>query len=188
MSAGTAFALSGIVAGVCAAEALAADCLAQTWEVKGPRRQRRRGNDCSFMDCGRTVRFLLVPGLLQGLTDGFVQGWFWGNYYDTNFQWPSTQDYAVCCVITDSIAALVFHPLAYILHGRPLKRNFLLGTGLATLYMALCQLICGFIRSRMWLCQISWELPSFLLLSSIMYRGAYPELVPDLPAFEAKAL
>eukprot|EP00667_Euglena_gracilis_P020782 EG_transcript_22568 len=188
MSVGTAFAMSGMVAGVCAAEAFVADCLAQTWEVKVPRRQRRRGADCSFMDCGRSVRYLLAPGLVQGLLEGFVQGWAWGNYYAADFQWPSTTSYVVCCAITDSLATVFFYPLAYVLHGRPLKRNFLLGAGLATLYTVLCQLICGFIRSKMWLCQLSWALPAYLLLSTVMYRGAYPELVPDLPAFDAKPL
>eukprot|EP00669_Euglena_mutabilis_P013324 TRINITY_DN8198_c0_g1_i1.p1 TRINITY_DN8198_c0_g1~~TRINITY_DN8198_c0_g1_i1.p1 ORF type:complete len:208 (-),score=63.96 TRINITY_DN8198_c0_g1_i1:113-715(-) len=170
---GTAFAVSGIWGGVMAAGALTADAAAQVWEVKVPKRRRPRGRDCGFMDCGRTVRFTLLPGLAQGLVEGFSVGWLWSDYFTQSANWPS--QYLIGCVVNDCVTTFVLYPLAFRVHRRPMKQNFLIAVAAAQTPRILVQVLCGVLRSHF---LFSWLLGTwlpYLLFSALMYRGAYPE-------------
>eukprot|EP00667_Euglena_gracilis_P018881 EG_transcript_20122 len=169
----TAFAVSGIWGLGTALQAFTADGVAQVLEIKVANRPPSR-RDCGFLDCGRTIRFTVLPGLLQGLVEGFVSGWLWDDVWSATAKWP--RNYTLVCVINDCVTALVIYPLAFRLHRRPLKQNFLMAAGSATVLRVIIQVICGLLRTWFLFSGFLGSWLPLLLFSTFMYSGrAIPE-------------
>jgi hypothetical protein len=174
---GTAFAMSGIWGLSQTLEALTADAIAQVWEVKVPKKLRARGQDCGFMDCGRTIRFALVPGLIEGLLEGFTNGWLWDDYIKENSLWP--KHFVLTCIINDCVTLFFVYPLSFRIHRRPMKQNFLVAAGASMGLKILIQVLVGLFRTNFFSSWFFGAWLPFFLFSTFMYRGAYPEIRAD---------
>ena len=179
---GTALATSGLYALGSGFLALTADAAAQVWEVKIPKKHRPRGNDCGFMDGGRTIRFTVLPGMVQGALTGFVNGFLWNDYIVGNALWPS--HFLMSTIINDCIILFFVYPVSFRVHRRPMKQNFIVASGASMLVKAFVQFWMGLFRTDFFLSGFLANWLPLLIFSNLMYRGAYPEIKNEFAGYK----